>query len=303
MNANIIVLKQTVLIYLLVFGFATALTLLFRKANWGRNMRTAILSWLAICALFLTCAFAGAGAFAVLIGIIALLGVHEYYRLSDIRNIWIQALAAMLVAAAVTAALLHQTAAFYVIPGVAAMAFMVCHLATSSSEDINRKAGIATTGFIYWGWLPLHFVFIRQLEHGFGYIVILCTMIAFNDNSAYYVGKLLGHNSRKFSPKISPNKTWAGTIGGFGATVLIAQAFRFTVSHFSAIDTLLLSLVVGLSIPVGDLLESAMKRDLSVKDSGNIIPGHGGVMDRFDSWVFTSPIMYGFLLFFIMPRS
>ena len=303
MNADILILKQTVLIYVLVFGFAAVLTLAFRKADWGRNMRTAILSWLVLFALFLACGFAGNILFALLIGSIALLGVHEYYRLSDIGDIRIRALAAILVAAAMVAALQRQAAAFYAIPGIAAMAFLVCHAAASSYEDINRKAGIAVTGFIYWGWLPLHFVFIRQLEHGFGYIVILCTMIAFNDNSAYYVGKLLGRNSRKFSPKISPNKTWAGAVGGFAATILVAQAFRFTVSRFSVMDTLWLSLVVGLSIPIGDLIESAMKRDLNVKDSGNLIPGHGGVMDRFDSWVFTAPVMYGFLLFFIVPRS
>jgi phosphatidate cytidylyltransferase len=300
MNANVYILKQTILIYALVFGFATALTFMFRKADWGRNMRTAILSWLAIFALFLSAGFAGGKPFALLIGIIALLGVLEYYRLSNIRGLWIYGTAVVLVAAGVATSLLRQTTLFYAIPGIATMAFMVCQVATSSYEDINRRSGIATAGFIYWGWLPLHFVFIRQFEQGFGYIVLLCTMIAFNDNSAYYVGKLLGRNSRKFSPEISPNKTWAGTIGGFIATVLIAQAFRFTIPHFTARDMLLMSLVIALSIPVGDLIESAIKRDLKVKDSGNLIPGHGGVMDRFDSWIFTAPIMYCFSHFLIV---
>ena len=192
---------------------------------------------------------------------------------------------------------------FYAIPGISAMIFFSAHIAFGSFDRINDTVGTAVTGFIYWGWLPFHFVLLRRLDHGFGYIVVLCTMIAFNDNSAYYVGKLLGKRSPKFSPRISPNKTWAGSVGGFIGPILIALAFRFTVPHFSTLMVLSLAIVVALSIPIGDLIESAIKRDLKVKDAGNLIPGHGGAMDRFDSWIFASPIMYCFLLLTSFTRS
>jgi len=180
---------------------------------------------------------------------------------------------------------------------LSALAFFVCHIAFHSFEDVNKRIGSILVGFIYWGWTPFHFALLHRLEHGFGYIVFLCTMIAFNDNSAYYIGKFLGKGGKQFSPRISPNKTWTGAVGGFVATVAIAIAFRFTVPHLSYPEVALLAVIVGLCIPVGDLIESAMKRDLKVKDSGALIPGHGGVMDRFDSWIFTAPIMHCSLLF------
>jgi phosphatidate cytidylyltransferase len=173
----------------------------------------------------------------------------------------------------------------------------VCHIASHSFEDIAKRTGSVLVGFIYWGWMPFHFAILHRLENGFGYIIFLCTMIAFNDNSAFYIGKFLGKGGKQFSPRISPNKTWSGVVGGFAVTLAVAMAFRFAVPYLSYPEIALLAIVIGLSIPVGDLIESAMKRDLKVKDSGSLIPGHGGVMDRFDSWIFTAPIMYWSVLF------
>jgi len=141
----------------------------------------------------------------------------------------------------------------------------------------------------------MHFLRLHKLPGGFGAIIMLCTMIAVNDNTAYYAGKLLGRNSPRFAPLISPNKTWVGFLAGAVATVLVSVAFGYTLPHLSILQRLMLGCAVVLLIPAGDLMESAMKRDAGVKDSSSLIPGHGGMMDRFDSWIFTAPI-YCYLL-------
>jgi phosphatidate cytidylyltransferase len=164
-----------------------------------------------------------------------------------------------------------------------------------SSENFTRAAAVQVLGLVYWGWLPMHFLLIHRLHGGFGAIVLLCTLIALNDNGAYYTGKLLGKNSAKFLPGISPGKTWTGFLGGALVTIVMALVFGYTVPGLHAWQRALLGLIVAMMAPIGDLLESAMKRDAGVKDSGFLIPGHGGVMDRFDSWAFAAPLFYYFL--------
>lgn len=290
------ILKTTVTIYGGIFAAATILTLIFRKADWGRNMLTAILSWLAIFVIFLLASYAGETVFACLIAALSMTAVNEYYRLRKLRSRTFRVISIVLTGAAAVSALLGRTMVFYALPGISAMVFFSAHIALRSYDNVNDTVATALCGFIYWAWLPFHFVLLRRLEHGFGYVVLICTMIAFNDNVAYYTGKLLGKRSRKFSPRISPNKTWIGTIGGAAATILIGWLFRYTIPHLSGAMAVATAAVAALSIPMGDLIESAIKRDLGVKDSGNLIPGHGGVMDRFDSWVFTTPVMYYFLV-------
>jgi phosphatidate cytidylyltransferase len=94
------------------------------------------------------------------------------------------------------------------------------------------------------------------------------------------------------APTICPNTTWEGFCGGSAATLLSAVIFGYGIPHVAWGWRLRAGLCMACAIPVGDLIESAMKRDLGIKDSGTLIPGHGGVMDRFDSWVFVAPLFY-----------
>lgn len=115
------------------------------------------------------------------------------------------------------------------------------------------------------------------------------------DTGAYFTGIKLG--KRKLAPRISPNKTFEGALGGIGIAAAAALLFSIIVGSFSPIWLFygLLTAVFGI---LGDLLESSLKRNAGIKDSGNIIPGHGGILDRFDSLLFTLPITYIFLLIF-----
>jgi phosphatidate cytidylyltransferase len=137
-------------------------------------------------------------------------------------------------------------------------------------------------------WLAL--VFLRSQQHGIELIVILIGLVAAADIGAYFSGRAWG--KAKLAPAVSPGKSWAGFWGGLAASSLFSALIWFTwgqdkVSLFAATA---IAVVTSLASVLGDLLESMVKRQQGIKDSGTILPGHGGVMDRFDSLTAASPV-------------
>jgi phosphatidate cytidylyltransferase len=164
------------------------------------------------------------------------------------------------------------------------------------TEDMSATKNIQATfsGIVYAG-LPIAILPWMAFGHdtvGFSGTFILCMFILIwtNDTGAYLSGMALGKHP--FFPRISPKKTWEGTIGGFLLTIIIS----FVLSKFLLdIDwpmALLLGSIVSIFATLGDLVESMLKREAGVKDSGNVLPGHGGVLDRFDSLLFVAPTVY-----------
>ena len=163
-------------------------------------------------------------------------------------------------------------------------------------------ANVATTllGMVYCGWFPLHLIFLRDLscakyDSGLAFVVLMFTSILLTDVGAYYIGTKFGKH--KLAPVISPNKTIEGSIGGIFFAVLGALVIWLYMKILLLIDIHWYIAVCGALIStifaqIGDLCESLIKRDAGVKDSGNTLPGHGGFLDRTDSYVFTLPILY-----------
>jgi phosphatidate cytidylyltransferase len=117
-----------------------------------------------------------------------------------------------------------------------------------------------------------------------------------NDSFAYLIGSRIG--KRKLFERISPKKTWEGTIGGGLACMLTSLGVHHYLGVLSLWDWLAVALIVAIFGTIGDLVESMLKRSLGVKDSGHIMPGHGGFLDRFDAFIFAMPFVYLFLIFF-----
>jgi phosphatidate cytidylyltransferase len=145
--------------------------------------------------------------------------------------------------------------------------------------------------------LPLFFMLeIVQAKQIVGYtyqpmlILLPVVLIWANDTFAYLTGRKLG--KRPFFPSISPKKTIEGTLGGTIVTVALAPLFIMVFPQFYIWQMVILALVVSLASTLGDLVESKLKRLAGVKDSGNIMPGHGGILDRFDSHFFVMPLVY-----------
>lgn len=146
-----------------------------------------------------------------------------------------------------------------------------------------------------------HLVYLLSLDFPFdfsagnkGVILYLIFLTQFNDVLQFLWGKLFGR--RKILPKVSPNKTWAGFIGGVGTTTLLAWSLRF-LTPFSIIQSLIAGFLIAVTGFVGDLNISAVKRNAGRKDMGGLIPGHGGVMDRLDSLSCSAPFFFHLLYF------
>ncbi len=174
---------------------------------------------------------------------------------------------------------------------------------------------IATTAFgvFYVGWLMLHLLLLRELPREFGLpdaagssFLLYAFLLAWAcDTGAYFIGLSLGR--RRLAPRVSPNKSVEGAIGGFLATVgaaFLGSAWFVRdpqgLPYLTGGQTAALGVLVGIAAQLGDLVESLLKRDARIKDSSDTIPGHGGVLDRFDSLLFSGPLVYYFLTFVVL---
>ena len=146
------------------------------------------------------------------------------------------------------------------------------------------------------GWLCLCLASASLLlSQPLGHVILLALagVIAACDSAAYFVGRRVG--GPKLWPRVSPNKTISGSLGGLFAAMLGTMLFSTVLGFAGAGEAIFFGLVIGVLSQAGDLLESAVKRSLNVKDSGSILPGHGGLLDRFDGYVFVFPAAYLYL--------
>lgn len=155
-------------------------------------------------------------------------------------------------------------------------------------------------GSCYLGLLFSFFIILRKMGiYGFSYTLLVFFLTWSCDIGAYISGRVCGKNA--LWPKLSPNKTVEGAVGGLIICVVSAILLQRTYYSklFSCWDSIALGIVIGCAVQIGDLVESAFKRFGNVKDSGELIPGHGGVLDRFDSLLFSAPIAYFYIKFFL----
>ena len=127
-------------------------------------------------------------------------------------------------------------------------------------------------------------------------VLFLVGLTEFNDIAQYLWGKSIGRI--KVMPKVSPNKTLAGLVGGVVTTTLMAAVLGPVMTPLNLPLSLLAGFIIGLSGFCGDVVMSAIKRDIGVKDSGTLLPGHGGILDRLDSLIFTAPVFFHFIRYF-----
>lgn len=165
--------------------------------------------------------------------------------------------------------------------------------------------GITLGGALYLGWIGAFLISLRQLENGAFWLMLALLSVWFSDSAAYFIGTRWGKH--RLSPRLSPKKSWegfwAGVVFGTLAGALVGWGFGIWIGSESGI-TPLSGLVIGLALSslttLGDLGESMFKRLAGVKDSGNILPGHGGVFDRIDSWIWAGAISYYLINWFFI---
>lgn len=133
------------------------------------------------------------------------------------------------------------------------------------------------------------FAYIRLLEHGLTWSLLIILLIWFTDSGAYFVGKRFGKN--KLWPSISPNKTIEGAVGGVLLAILLGVVFESIEPTVGFGKVIVLAIIVAVVGQLGDLVQSAYKRHYGVKDSGTLLPGHGGILDRFDSMMIVFTVL------------
>lgn len=153
---------------------------------------------------------------------------------------------------------------------------------------------ITLGGIFYLGWSIAYFISIRNLPDGVWWVFLVVFGIAFADAGAYFVGRGIGKH--KMMPRVSPKKSWEGYLGGIAISMILtgiaAAIFKNNAQSVTIIKGVLVGLVLGSLAPFGDFGESMLKRAFGVKDSSNLIPGHGGFLDRLDSFLWAGVIGY-----------
>jgi len=253
---------------------------------------------------------AGGYAFLGFVGLVILIGMLEFYRLMRAKGM--HPYRGIGVASGLTLATY-----VYFDSGIYANFFLTFVLIAIMALELTRKDNrmavyhVSTTvfGVVYVGYLSTHLILLRELpvqigrDYGMGasFVFLAFAVTWASDTGAYVVGSAMGR--RALLPRVSRNKTWEGALGG---VVFAAVAGWIASTTFAGFLTAAQGLAVGALASVvgllGDLFESMLKRDAELKDTSRVIPGHGGVLDRFDSLLFTAPLIYYFLKFVIFQQ-
>ena len=163
--------------------------------------------------------------------------------------------------------------------------------------------GISLSGILYLGWIGSFLIALRMVPDGRGWMLTALPAVWLADSGAYFFGGWFG--KKKMTPRLSPKKSWAGFLGGIltGTASGIGLVALWQVVGWLPTDTPLwqgavMGCVIAVLTPIGDLLISLFKRTVGVKDTGNLIPGHGGVLDRIDTWIWAALLGYYLVLLF-----
>jgi len=238
--------------------------------------------------------------FLLIIQILILASLIEFYNLFRVKKIFPQKIFGIILA-------LIITSSFYFEGFSLAMAMFVCLLlaavyyvlsVTSLEKVVSFPSEIALTffGALYLSFTLDHF-YLLKVEKGPFFIYFLLAVIFFGDTGAYMFGRLWGR--RKMAPIASPHKTWMGGFGGIIFAVLGAVFIHFIILKEIALwKAIVTGIVVHIVAQFSDPLESLFKRAVGIKDSSNLLPGHGGFLDRMDSLVLATPFFYYFINFF-----
>lgn len=255
----------------------------------------------------IVCSLVGGIPFLIAVNLVILFGLVEFYRMMEAKGIRPYKTVGV-------AAGLGVSWYVYFQGGVFSSLFITLVLLIIMVLELFRRDGelavfhISSTilGIFYVAWLGSHIILLRQLGEGApagdlgGSFVLLTLALAWGtDTGAFFVGNALG--KRKLLPRVSPDKSvegvWGGVATALGAAFIAKVTFA---AYLTAVDALALGLVAPAAAVLGDLVESLMKRDVRIKDTSHALPGHGGMLDRFDSVLFVAPLVYYYLRFVVV---
>ena len=242
--------------------------------------------------------------FTAFVALIAGVGLHEYAAIARVRGTAVDGPVLVVLGVLVVAASHFGNAAwthFATYAGAIVLAAVQVFRGRQSIAELTA----AVFGLFYVGWFAGHFLLVRTAfgTLGAGLIMVLVVAVVLTDTAAYFVGRTIGRH--KLTP-ISPKKTWEGAVGGF-VFAMIGVGLMYYLRRYEGWQALpawalwqyaAAGVVLSVTAQIGDIAESMLKRDAGVKDSGTFFPGHGGVLDRCDGFLFAAPALYYMTLFF-----
>jgi len=239
--------------------------------------------------------------FSLLIAAAALAGTYEFYRMADFdRREPLLYLGLLWTLALVLRQHYHNPDVLPIVITATMLLSLICLLLRPSREKVFRDWAWTIVGALYVGWMLSYWLNLRGLEDGRNWVYLAVLTTFANDTGAYFMGRARGKH--KLAPRISPSKTWEGAAGGLICAILAAVVIAVILKLISVRlgapfvfrywQIMLLGFLVGIFAQLGDLVESLLKRNMGVKESGNLLPGHGGILDRFDSLIFVGAVVY-----------
>jgi phosphatidate cytidylyltransferase len=238
--------------------------------------------------------------FATAIGTLA---YYEFAKMARNRRYYANRIIGLICVIAIIANEYFQLLEFKVLSILMVILLLIFEL-FRNKESAIANLGASLVGVFFIGLFSSALINLREFYNlstliyvQGGYLILsIFVSIWLCDSAAYFLGTALGYN--KLMPRISPNKSWEGSLAGFIFSIITMLACKPIFADFLEWrDAIVIGLIIGTFGQLGDLIESLLKRDAHVKDSSSLIPGHGGIMDRFDSLLFAAPIIYLYLSF------
>lgn len=229
--------------------------------------------------------------FQAVIFIISLLAYREY---ANVVGLWKDKYYSIFcyfgISATFAVVFFNRFGLFQVMPIYLIIFSLLIPIMRGEYEHMIQKSCLAILGVIYFGWFLAHIAFLKNVDNGVAYTFFLLILTEINDASAYIFGKLFGKN--KLLPEISPKKTNEGFLGGLLVVIGLSFILEPITPQFTPLHRIIYAAIISVGGTCGDLVMSFIKRDLQIKDFGRILPGHGGLLDRFDSVIFVAPLFF-----------
>ena len=264
-------------------------------------MKQRIITGVVAAALFIPFVVYGGVPFAIMVSLLAVVGFYELLKMRGISIFSVPGIIGLLGLLMLVIptdwskeifSFLNYESNLMIIYGIAIL--LLIYIVLVKNKMTFDEVGFILLGAFYVG-LGFHY-FIETRFVGLEFVIFILLVVWTTDSGAYFVGRKLGKN--KLWPEISPKKTIEGSVGGIVIAVIFAIVMQWIYPFASSWTQLIVVTIVASIIgQMGDLVESAIKRHYGVKDSGNILPGHGGILDRFDSLLFAVPLLH-FVHFF-----
>lgn len=284
------ILRITGILFLFGFGVVLFFARKDLKAGLKGELGKRYIGWLMIAPVFLIGSFVKGVVVALILFVFFYLVLAEYIRVVGVQRPYVIHL---YIFVPITFFMAQYFPELYaVLPAAAILTLTLVPILTHHIDDLYIQLSFAGRGYLYLVWSVGHLILIQHLA-GTGLIMITAIGVALSDVMQYTIGKLMGKHI--IAPEVNPRKAWEGLIGDLLGAGMAVYLLRFALpAEFTVVHQVILAILIGLGSAWGDLISSMLKRVADVKDWGQIIPGHGGLLDRANSMVVVIPLVYYF---------